>query len=484
MRVSGEVLTFYSTKMGVGRSMGLASIACILASKGKRVLVIDWDFDNPTVYRYLALLSPENEEQIKSSPGLIDLCWDVLRAARGLRPTQIADVIAENNFSMLWAHITPFSLGGRFVNEGRVDIMMAGRQDQRFNVRVRYFSWSEFYDRCDGAAFFDAMFDWMVAEYDYVLVDSLGGRARSSVLFPFLRTDKLIVCFTLDEDSVDTSASATGFIKSRTGGALQVYPVTMRVDSAERERLELRKAYARSKFAPYLAHLRGHEKEKYWSGVENPEIPYFSYARELPPLRENSDDPKSLSSAYERLVAHITGTSLAGSGHLGERLTQRELIGMDRTETADPEGKDWNVYATPYEGEGGYGFVSYARDDGDVVLPIVQDIDYLDYHLWWDEGIPGATEWLLYLEKKIKQSNYVLLFLSRRSAISTNVQREIEIAQQIGKPLIIIRLDKSDLPQSMQESLGEYQMLDISAVAFEENLGKTLRLVHNVSVPS
>lgn len=477
MSKSGEVLTFYATKMGVGRSMALASIAYILARRGKRVLVLDWDFDNPTIYRYLTLV-PEDEKRLKSSPGLIELCWHVLRAARGLRPKQIVSKIGENNFSILAEHITSLGSGDGFINEGKIDIVMAGRQDGKLNARVRYFSWSDFYDRCDGTSFFNALFDWIVAEYDYVLVDSSSGRVGSSVLFPFLRTDKLVVCFTLDDDSVNTSASATGHIKRRTRAALQVFPVPMRVDNAERDRLELRRALARAKFAPYLAHLPQSEVKKYWNNIETPEIPSYLYDRQLPPLRDDPEDPKTLSAAYERLINYLFDASLTRSVVPGEYVTEQENESADRSDTAEAEDNDWGGYARPYEGAGDFGFVSYARDDGDLALPIVQDIDHLDYHLWWDEGIPGTIEWPSYLEEKIKQSNYVMLFLSRRSARSTHVQREVEIAQQNRKPIILIRLDKSDLPQPMAELLGEYQMLDVSAIAFEENLGKTLRLVH------
>ena len=45
VEVAGQVITFYSYKGGTGRSMALANVAWILASNGKRVLVIDWDFE-------------------------------------------------------------------------------------------------------------------------------------------------------------------------------------------------------------------------------------------------------------------------------------------------------------------------------------------------------------------------------------------------------------------------------------------------------
>ena len=47
-----RIITFYSYKGGVGRSMALANIAWILASNGKRVLMVDWDLEAPGLHRY------------------------------------------------------------------------------------------------------------------------------------------------------------------------------------------------------------------------------------------------------------------------------------------------------------------------------------------------------------------------------------------------------------------------------------------------
>ena len=49
----GKVLTFYDGyEVGVGRSLALCSIGWLLAASGRRVLVIDSDFDNPSVHKY------------------------------------------------------------------------------------------------------------------------------------------------------------------------------------------------------------------------------------------------------------------------------------------------------------------------------------------------------------------------------------------------------------------------------------------------
>src|SRR5947207_7956161 len=67
----GQVITFYSYKGGVGRSMALANVAVLLAKWGKKVLVVDWDLEAPGVEHFFADGNALNELQQKR--GLIDI---------------------------------------------------------------------------------------------------------------------------------------------------------------------------------------------------------------------------------------------------------------------------------------------------------------------------------------------------------------------------------------------------------------------------
>ena len=70
----GKVVTFYSFKGGTGRTMALANIAWILASNGKKVLVVDWDLDSPGLHRYFhPFLDPA---KVAATPGIIELITD------------------------------------------------------------------------------------------------------------------------------------------------------------------------------------------------------------------------------------------------------------------------------------------------------------------------------------------------------------------------------------------------------------------------
>ncbi len=52
--MSARIISFYSYKGGLGRSMTMANVAWILASNGRRVLAIDWHLDAPGLHRYFA----------------------------------------------------------------------------------------------------------------------------------------------------------------------------------------------------------------------------------------------------------------------------------------------------------------------------------------------------------------------------------------------------------------------------------------------
>src|SRR6185503_11670481 len=81
MESLGQILTFYSYKGGVGRSMGLANVAALLSKWRRRVLIVDWDLEAPGIESYF-----ENYAQIsavrKEKVGVIDLVHSLVNGNR------------------------------------------------------------------------------------------------------------------------------------------------------------------------------------------------------------------------------------------------------------------------------------------------------------------------------------------------------------------------------------------------------------------
>jgi hypothetical protein len=108
-------------------------------------------------------------------------------------------------------------------------------------------------------------------------------------------------------------------------------------------------------------------------------------------------------------------------------------------------------------------------------MPVLQELLDLEWRLWWDEEIPGGSEWQSYLRTRIDKATYMLVFLSARSVRSKWVTEEIRLAQEFGKPFLSIRLDWSEVAEDLKHILSRYQMLDKSATDFYEQLSRGLQ---------
>lgn len=87
-------------------------------------------------------------------------------------------------------------------------------------------------------------------------------------------------------------------------------------------------------------------------------------------------------------------------------------------------------------------FVSYSRRDSEIVFPIVDRLKDAGYSCWMDvTGIESSDEFKRVLVKAIRCSKVVLFFSSANSNSTEWTVKEINIAVQMRKPIIPIRLD-------------------------------------------
>lgn len=329
-RPLGRVVTFYSYKGGTGRSMALANIAWILACNGKRVLAIDWDLEAPGLHRYFRpfLLDPE----LGASEGLIDL---IDRYATAAITPVASGADPSPDWYLEYANFEDHVLGldfEHFPPGGKIDLLPAGRQSDTYAVKVSSFNWQNFYDRLGGGAFLEAVKARARSDYDYVLIDSRTGVSDTAGICTAQMPDSLVVCFTYNNQSIKgaaavarsalathrrlaeeratragaANASAASDVVEDTPLPYVVYPVPMRVDAGESDRLALRQAFARASFSDLVAHISASEIAEYWSGVEVPHRVFYAYEEVLAPFKDDAHDPKTVLAAFLRLTAHVS----------------------------------------------------------------------------------------------------------------------------------------------------------------------------------
>ena len=146
------VITFYSFKGGVGRTMALVNVAAELVRRGRKVLVVDFDLEAPGLETYKHLGPPEPH------PGIVEYVTEYRRTNQ---VPNLLDYIYETE-----------SIGK---NGGRLWVMPAGRRDPAYRSALSKLDWQRLYKDEEGFLFFeDTKMGWQQElKPDYVLGEDI-----------------------------------------------------------------------------------------------------------------------------------------------------------------------------------------------------------------------------------------------------------------------------------------------------------------------
>ncbi|HEX9940346.1 MAG TPA: tetratricopeptide repeat protein [Longimicrobium sp.] len=301
-RPPGKVVTFYSYKGGTGRSMAMANVAWILASRGKRVIMLDWDLEAPGLHRYFYPFLLDRE--LRSTEGLIDFFSDFVLEAATHRPGD-----GDPHWYMRYADLVEYAvtLEWKRFGGGRLDLVPAGRQGPAYSTRVNSFDWQGFYDRLGGGAFLEAVKEGLREKYDYILIDSRTGVSDTAGICTVQMPDVLVVCFTLNNQSIDGALAVAESVFMQRKGDIRVLPVPTRVEINERDRRTSRMAYAQDRFGYFPNHLLDPEsRAAYWARSQFIYIPFYAFEEVLSPFKDTPGESASLLQSASVLADYIT----------------------------------------------------------------------------------------------------------------------------------------------------------------------------------
>jgi formylglycine-generating enzyme required for sulfatase activity/cellulose biosynthesis protein BcsQ len=314
---AGKIITFYSYKGGTGRSMALANVAWSLASSGKRVLTIDWDLEAPGLHRYFEPFLAD--KSLERSTGIIDFVRDFATAAVAVKkspeesPENTSGPSWYEDYSNLLAHAIP--LKWEFAGGGLLHLVPAGKQDAAYAVRVNSFDWQDFYERLGGGILLESVKQKLRAVYDIILIDSRTGVSDTSGICTIQMPDELVVCFTLNRQSIYgiTAAARSAFAQRRTASGdptLKIWPVPTRVESFEKDRLEIASTMARARFSGLVWQLSPEQEDVYWGEIAVSYEPYYAYEEVLAAFRDRPRQAGSMLARMETIATYLNGGPL------------------------------------------------------------------------------------------------------------------------------------------------------------------------------
>lgn len=300
-KVPSRVITFYSYKGGVGRSMAMANIGVLMAGWGYKVLLIDWDLEAPGMENYFC--HHLNVTEVQQKKGLIDLLH--LKA-------QCDEILVEE---IPWEeYITTI----RPANNTSIDLLTAGKRDDNYFNKVRQFDYTGFYNESDGGQYLENLREHWLDQYDFILIDSRTGLTDSSGICSIHMPDILVLLFTPNEQSFNGIKEVAR--KAVEGQKqiiydrfrLRVLPIPSRIENAETQLLDewMQKIYRES--ADMLEWLPKKESNPTEFSITPDQvigqlkIPYktfYAYGERLSVVERGTLDPHDLGYVYENIAA-------------------------------------------------------------------------------------------------------------------------------------------------------------------------------------
>lgn len=304
------VVTFYSFKGGVGRSMALVNVAEILADAGYHVVVCDFDLEAPGLERYL-FDTAEESSSYRRYRGVIDLLEEYRLTLTEGRETKLPE---------------PFDLTHRVDdnrrNSGSLRLLTAGSREGEgepsYARKVQGFNWTDFYDRWAGGAYIEFFRRNVEERADITLLDSRTGvTEHGGVCTHHLADLDVLLTAANDLNVVGTAwmaerLSRESVIQLRDGRKLFVLPVASRIEqSSQKNELSTFRANFLATFSEYVPTVAG-DPAAVLAACEIPYIPYYAFTERVVAREPKHERHRELYEAYYSLAQAVVSV---GVGH-------------------------------------------------------------------------------------------------------------------------------------------------------------------------
>lgn len=287
-----SIITFYSYKGGVGRSMALANIAYELSKRKFKVLVVDWDLEAPGIERFFSSFKIEN-----SSEGLLQL---LLAFKNDSNPDY-------QNF--LWKINTS--------NEFPISLLHSGRDKDpaTYSSLLQSFDWSDFFLNKKGGYHLESLRTSWHKDFDFVLIDSRTGLSDSSGICTIMMPDILVPMFTANYQSLFGVRDIVKYIHSARQRlevdrmALTVLPIPSRFGTRvefkeSQEWLERIADILKDCYSDWLP--RWIEPKYILEQIKIPQIDYFSFGEKLAVVEQGTNDPEGMGFIFSKIATLLS----------------------------------------------------------------------------------------------------------------------------------------------------------------------------------
>lgn len=449
----GSIVTFYSYKGGVGRTLALANIGALLSRWGYKVLCVDWDLEAPGLHLYFErwMGSTSTSDQSNTRPGLTELIHDYVDG----RQPRWTEFLTEVRFPE--AH-HPLML------------MTAGRQDQSYVQRMQALDWKRLYEEHQLGNFLETLrTEWKEA-FDFVLIDSRTGITDIGGICTVQLPDLLVLLFTANLQSLRGSLDVVSRAKQTRNSLpfdrakLLVLPIATRFEM--RVEYELAQQWLKT-FATELQAIYAEWAHKNVTAEELlnytrvPYIPFWSFGEKLPVIEKGTDDPDDIGASLETLAALVA-----------QKFSYSDVLIRNRDSfvSAVRNRAELNGFVETPKMKFGKGiklFVSYSRKDERLLDELLKHLAVLGREGLIVETdrreISSGEEWRSAISAHLEEADIILPLISS-DFIASDYCYDVEMQRALQRhengdarviPIVLRPTDWSATPLAKLQSLPQ-----------------------------
>lgn len=205
-------VTFYSYKGGVGRSMAVLNVSALLAARGFRVLVIDFDLEAPGLSHLLVEAREKQSAKGRKRKRKVAPCAGVVELLADAKARGKASDLFSGPFPKTARHYTfdyPIPPELHAHQDGRLIIMPAGQTNESYSARLNDLDLAGLYQEGLGRGLMLHFKKALASSglYDFVIVDSRTGHSDEAGICTRDLADHLMIVSGFNRQNIAGTAS-------------------------------------------------------------------------------------------------------------------------------------------------------------------------------------------------------------------------------------------------------------------------------------
>jgi tetratricopeptide (TPR) repeat protein/MinD-like ATPase involved in chromosome partitioning or flagellar assembly len=320
----GAIITFYSYKGGVGRTMALANVAVQLARKGNRVLMVDWDLEAPGLSNYFFNDEAQQYVAVKRAEddgGLLAL----LKEGYDQAGDKVETKFWQRKIINLSIPPDPSTYNNPTPpTPGPLALLPAGYGRKNYSAVLADFSWKDFFSNRHGGEWLESLRkDWS-ANYEFILIDSRTGLTDSGGVCTVQMPDFLVLVFTANDQSLTNGLKVVEAIQEERRsfpferGPLAVVPLLSRWDGKTEVDLAevwIKRVSEQIRVLTSLWVPKDFAPRDFLEKTRVPHVARFSFGEPLPALTHRLTDQDLPGFSYDS-IARLLHARLSNAGSI------------------------------------------------------------------------------------------------------------------------------------------------------------------------